>query len=161
MTIETSPARRTGITGLIAMAEGWLAAIPHWLPLLALRFALAVPFYRSGLTKWDGFLQLSGGAEFLFGAEFKLHIFGNLYPYPFPMAAAYAAGIAEIVLPILLVAGLFTRFAALGLLVMTAVIQLTIPDAWANFHLPWAAMALTLVVFGGGRLALDALRGVR
>ena len=58
------------------------------------------------------------------------------------------AGIAEIVLPILLVLGLGTRFAALGLLAMTAVIQLTVPDGWANFHLPWAAMALTLVVFG-------------
>ena len=69
-----------------------------------MRFALAVPFYKSGLTKWDGFLQLSGGAEFLFGSEFKLHIFGSQYPYPFPMAAAYGAGIAEIVLPILLVA---------------------------------------------------------
>jgi putative oxidoreductase len=138
-------------------AERWLATIPHSLPLLALRFALAVPFYRSGLTKWDGFLQLSGGAEFLFTSEFKLHIFGQQYPYPFPYLAAYGAGIAEIVLPILLVFGLFTRFAALGLLVMTAIIQITVPEGWANFHLPWAAMALTLVVFGSGRIALDTL----
>ena len=70
---------------------------------------------------------------------------------------ATASGIAEIVLPILLVLGLGTRFAALGILAMTAIIQLTVPDGWANFHLPWAAMALTLVVFGGGRIALDAL----
>ncbi len=68
---------------------------------------------------------------------------------------ATAAGIGEIVLPIFLVLGLGTRFAALGLLLMTAIIQLTIPDGWANFHLPWAAMALTLVVFGGGRIGLD------
>lgn len=158
MTEQTSLTHRTGMAGLIDRAEGWMAAIPRALPLLALRLALAVPFYKSGLTKWDGFLQLSGGAQFLFGAEFKLHIFGQQYPYPFPMTAAYAAGIAEIVLPILLVAGLFTRFAALGLLIMTGVIQLTIPEGWANFHLPWAAMALTLVVFGGGRLGLDGLR---
>ena len=45
-------------------------------------------------------------------------------------------------LPILLVLGLGTRFAALGILCMTAIIQLTVPDGWANFHLPWAAMAL-------------------
>ena len=68
-----------------------------------------------------------------------------------------ASGIAEIVLPILLVLGLCTRFAALGILAMTAVIQLTVPDGWANFHLPWAAMALALLIFGGGRIALDAL----
>ena len=142
---------------LLARAERWLASIPQSLPLLALRIALAVPFYKSGMTKWDGFLQLSGGAEFLFTSEFKLHILGQQYPYPFPYLAAYGAGIAEIVLPILLVLGLFTRFAALGLLVMTAVIQITVPEGWANFHLPWAAMALTLVVFGGGRIAVDAL----
>ncbi len=147
--------------GLLARIEGWMAAIPRSLPLLALRLALAVPFFKSGMTKWDGFLQLSGGAEFLFGSEFRLHIFGNQYPYPFPIAAAYGAGIAEIVLPIFLVAGLFTRFAALGLLVMTAVIQITVPEGWANFHLPWAAMALTLLVFGGGRIGLDGLRGGR
>lgn len=142
---------------LLARAEALLAAIPQSLPLFVLRLALAVPFFKSGLTKWDGFLQLSGGAEFLFTSEFKLHILGQQYPYPFPIAAAYGAGIAEIVLPILLVLGLLTRFAALALLVMTAVIQLTVPEGWANFHLPWAAMALTLVVLGGGKASLDAL----
>jgi putative oxidoreductase len=162
MTDHTSASHRVGAQGFLARIESWLAAIPHSLPLLALRFALAVPFYKSGLTKWDGFLQLSGGAEFLFGQEFKLHIFGSQYPYPFPMAAAYGAGIAEIVLPIFLVAGLFTRFAALALLFMTAIIQITVPEGWANFHLPWAAMALTLVVFGGGRIGLDGLlRGAK
>jgi putative oxidoreductase len=162
MTDHLSASHSVEAQGFLARIEGWLAAIPHSLPLLALRFALAVPFYKSGLTKWDGFLQLSGGAEFLFGSEFKLHIFGSQYPYPFPMAAAYGAGIAEIVLPIFLVSGLFTRFAALALLFMTAIIQITVPEGWANFHLPWAAMALTLVVFGGGRIGLDGLlRGAR
>jgi putative oxidoreductase len=40
---------------------------------------------------------------------------------------------------------------------MTAIIQLTVPDGWANFHLPWAAMALALMVFSGGRLSLDGV----
>lgn len=142
---------------LLAKVEKYLAAIPQALPLLALRFALAVPFYKSGMTKWDGFLQLSGGAEFLFTSEFKLHIFGQQYAYPSPFLAAYGAGIAEILLPALLVLGLFTRFAALGLLAMTAIIQITVPEGWANFHLPWAAMALTLVVFGGGKISVDAV----
>jgi putative oxidoreductase len=163
MTAETMPKRLSNpLASLAGRFEGGLAAIPPALPLILLRVALAVPFYRSGLTKWDGFLQLSNGAKFLFADEFRLHVFGSQIPYPFPLAAATAAGIAEIVLPILLVLGLFTRFAALGLLAMTAVIQLTVPDGWANFHLPWAAMALALVVFGPGRLSLDALfRGTR
>lgn len=149
-----------GILAPVRRAEALIAAIPSALPLLALRFALAVPFYMSGLTKWDGFLQLSGGADYLFTTEFRLHILGQEYPYPFPLVAAHAAGIAEIVLPIFLVLGLGTRFAALGLLAMTAVIQLTVPEGWANFHLPWAAMALTLAVYGGGPLAADRLLGL-
>ena len=141
----------------LARIVALLAAIPQSLPLLALRIALAVPFFKSGMTKWSGFLQLSDGARYLFSEEFKLHLFGAEVPYPFPIAAATASGIAEIVLPVLLVLGLGTRFAALGILCMTAVIQLTVPDGWANFHLPWAAMALALVVFGSGKIALDAL----
>lgn len=145
-----------GSGSYVARAEGLLAAVPYWLPLLALRIALAVPFFKSGLTKWDGFLQLSGGAEFLFASEFKLHIFGELYPYPFPILAAYASGVAEIVLPVMLVIGLFARFSAFALLVMTAIIQITVPEGWANFHLPWAAMALAILAFGPGRLSVDA-----
>ncbi len=162
MTEMTEAAMGGGLKLLAPLrrVESWIASIPAALPLLALRLALAIPFYKSGLTKWDGFLQLSGGAQYLFGQEFKLHIFGAQYPYPFPMAAAYGAGIAEIVLPILLVLGLGTRFAALALLAMTAVIQITVPEGWANFHLPWAAMALTLAVYGGGALSLDRLIGL-
>jgi putative oxidoreductase len=123
--------------------------------LLALRVALAVPFWRSGLTKWDGFLQLSDSARYLFAEEFRLHIFGSEIPYPVPGLVAHLSGIAEICLPVLLVLGLGTRVAALALLGMTGIIQLTEPDGWANFHLPWAAMALALLVFGPGRVALD------
>lgn len=125
--------------------------------LLALRLALAVPFWRSGLTKWDGFLQLSDSARYLFAEEFRLHVFGREIPYPLPALFAHLAGIAEICLPVLLVLGFGTRYAAAGILAMTAIIQLTEPDGWANFHLPWAAMALTLLACGPGRAALDAL----
>ncbi len=145
------------LPGAIGRVERLLASIPEAIPLLALRIAIAVPFYKSGLTKWDGFLQLSNGARYLFTQEFKLHIFGSLVPYPYPIAAATLAGIGEIVLPILLVLGIGTRFAALGILAMTAVIQITVPEGWANFHLPWAAMALALVVWGGGAYSLDRL----
>ncbi len=125
----------------------------------ALRLALAVPFFKSGLTKWDGFLQLSDGAETLFSDEFKLHLFGMEYPYPAPHVMAFASGCMEILLPILLVLGLGTRLAAFGLLGMTAIIQLTVPDGWANFHLIWAASALVLIAYGPGPISLDALLG--
>lgn len=146
-----------GSTTFIHRADTMLAAIPASLALLMLRVALAIPFYRSGVLKWDGFLSLSPGTRFLFANEFKLHLFGQAYAYPFPLLMAWAAAIGEIVLPILLVIGLLTRFSALGLLLMTAVIQLTVPEGWANFHLPWAAMALALVVYGGGALSADRL----
>jgi len=149
------PARR--LPGMAGRLEALPASIPGSVPLLALRLALAVPFFKSGLTKWSGFLQLSDGARYLFTQEFKLHILGSEIAYPFPVAMATVSGICEIVLPILLAVGLGTRFAALGLLAMTAVIQLTVPDGWANFHLPWAAMALTLAVFGGGFFSVDNL----
>lgn len=124
---------------------------------LALRVALAVPFFRSGLTKWDGFGRISDSALYLFREEFRLHLFGAQVPYPVPVVMAHASGIAEILLPVLLVLGLGTRAAAAGLLLMTCVIQVTIPDGWANFHLPWAAMALALLASGPGPLALDGL----
>lgn len=133
----------------------WERAAP--LAQLALRIALAVPFFLSGLTKWDGFGQLSESAKYLFQEEFQLHLLGWLVPYPAPDLMAFLAGAAEIVLPALLVIGLGTRWAALGILGMTALIQLTIPEGWANFHLPWAAMALALVAWGGGPLALERL----
>lgn len=120
-----------------------------------LRVALAVPFLFSGLTKWDGFLNPAPAAAYLFENEFKLHLFGGLYSLPFPDTLAYVDGLAEVTLPVLLVIGLGTRFAAFGLLIMTAVIELVVPEGWANFHLPWAALALAIIAIGPGVLSLD------
>ncbi len=128
---------------------------PQSLTLLVLRLTLALPFWKSGLTKWDGWFTISFGAKALFADEYKLHIFGAEYPFPYPDVMALASALGEAALPVLLVLGLFTRYAAAGLLAMTAVIQLTYPDGWMNFHLPWAAMALAVLTFGGGRIALD------
>jgi putative oxidoreductase len=134
-----------------------IAGIPALFAQTTLRFALGVPFFFSGQTKWDGFGRISEGAIFLFSDEFKLHLFGSEISYPFPVLMAHLSGVAEIVLPLLLFIGLGTRFAALGLLVMTGIIQLTVPDGWANFHLPWAAMALAIMHLGAGSFSLDAL----
>ena len=152
MTTLISAAQRA-----FAKTERTIAAIPPDIALLALRVAVAIPFWRSGLTKWDGWFNLSAGARDLFEQEFKLHLFGQAFSYPFPLTMAFLAGLGEIILPVLLVLGLFTRFAGLGILAMTVVIQLTIPDGLINFHLPWAAMAMGLMAYGAGRLSLDAL----
>jgi putative oxidoreductase len=125
---------------------------------LVLRCGLAVPFWRSGVNKWDGFLQLNDTAVLLFSSEFQLHLPGGPYPFPAPAVFAFAAGSAEILLPILLVFGLATRFAALGLLVMTLVVELTVPDGWP-IHVTWAAMALGIMAWGPGRVSLDHVIG--
>ena len=125
---------------------------------LVLRLALAVPFWRSGALKWDGFTQLNDTAIYLFSSEFKLHLPGGPYAYPAPEVMAFAAGSAEILLPVLLVLGLASRLAALGLLLMTLVVQLTVPDGWP-VHATWAAMALGIMAWGPGRLSFDHLIG--
>jgi putative oxidoreductase len=134
-----------------------LGAVARLLAPLFLRVALAAPFFRSGLTKWDAPGVLSPGTAYLFSDEFRLHLFGQAVPFPAPLVFAYVDGVLEIVLPVLLVLGLATRLSALGLLVMTGVIELVVPDAWATFHLPWAAMALALMALGAGPISLDRL----
>jgi len=136
----------------------------HWVRLIAepslvqfvLRFALAVPFWRSGILKWDGFLQLNDTAVTLFTDEFKLHLPGGPYPFPAPAVMAFLSGCGEITFPVLLVFGLGARFAALGLLFMTLIVELTVPDGWP-IHITWAAMALAIMAYGPGRLSLDHL----
>ena len=123
---------------------------------LVLRFALAMPFWKSGILKWDGFFRLSDTAVTLFTDEFMLHLPGGPYPFPAPTVMAFLSGCAEITFPILLVLGLATRFAALGLLFMTLVVELTVPDGWP-IHITWAAMALAIMAWGPGRVSLDYL----
>jgi putative oxidoreductase len=125
---------------------------------LVMRVALAVPFWRSGILKWSGFLKLSDTATTLFSDEFMLHLPGGPYHYPAPTVMAFLSGSGEILFPILLVLGLGTRFAALGLLFMTAIVELTVPDGWP-VHVTWAAMALGIMAYGPGRVSLDHLVG--
>ncbi|MFT3672150.1 DoxX family protein [Aestuariivirga sp.] len=130
--------------------------LPYSLVALGLRLALGIPFWFSGLTKWVGFLRLSDTPILLFQNEFKLHILGKAYDYPYPVAVAWGSSIAEIVFPILLALGLGTRLAAFGLLVMTALIQLTVPSGWP-IHATWAAMAAGVILLGPGRISVDGM----
>ena len=123
---------------------------------LVMRLALAVPFWRSGILKWNGFLKLSDTAVTLFSDEFMLHLPGGPYHFTAPALVAFLSGTGEILFPVLLVLGLGTRFAALGLLFITAVVELTVPDGWP-VHITWAAMALGIMAWGPGRISVDHL----
>ena len=85
-------ARRHGLT-LVGRANAILRTIAApALTQFVLRCALAVPFWRSGVNKWDGFLQLNDVAVLLFSSEFKLHLPGGPYDFPAPGLMAFAAG---------------------------------------------------------------------
>lgn len=156
---DTASGAAGGIGGLVNWVNARVRAIAQpSLTQLALRLALALPFWRSGVNKWDGFLQLNDVAIFLFSSEFRLHLPGGPYAFPAPELMAFVTGSAEIVLPTLLVFGLASRLAAFALLIMTAVVQFTVPDGWP-IHLTWAAMALGIMAWGPGRFSLDHLVG--
>ncbi len=131
-----------------------------WLVQLVLRLALAVPFWRSGVLKWYGFLQLNDTAITLFTDEFQLHLPGGPYPFPAPAVFAFLSACGEVGFPVLLVLGIGTRFAAAGLFLMTCIIELTVPDGWP-IHITWAAMALGIAAWGPGRISIDWLLGDR
>jgi len=139
------------------------ARLPESAIALLGRTALAGVFWRSGQTKIEGLAidlfsgqiefgwpRLSDSAVFLFREEYRL----PLIP---PEWGALLAAWGEHLLPLLLLVGLGTRFAALGLLGMTAVIQfLVYPDAWPT-HGVWAAVLLWLMARGPGVVSLDHL----
>ena len=135
---------------LIAQVSGrWMESAV----LLFVRVAFAGIFWRSARTKVDegSWLSISETTYFLFEEEYAG------VPLPSDIATVMAT-YAEHLFPLLLVAGLFTRFSALALLGMTLVIQIFVyPDAWWSVHMIWAALALVLIVRGGGMFSLDAL----
>jgi len=155
---QTSPgAPLSSVARIVDRIERAMSAVAlPSLVLLALRLALATPFWKSGILKWNGFLRLSDTAVTLFTDEFMLHLPGGPYPYPFPAAMAFLSGCGEVTFSVLLVLGLATRFAALGLLFMTLIVELTVPDGWP-IHITWAAMALAVIAWGPGRISLDFL----
>jgi putative oxidoreductase len=148
-THETATQAPRGIAGLIRRFNAAAGLIPHDLVALAARVFPAVVFWQSGRTKVEG-LTIKDSTWFLFQ---------DLYALPLipPAWAAVMATVAEHVLPVLLILGLLSRFSALGLLAMTAVIQIFVfPEAWVTHGL-WAAALLVVAAQGPGRLSLDHL----
>lgn len=135
-------------------ATRWLSgAVPEGLMLAFVRVVLGGVFWRSGQTKVEPgtWFTLTDSTRELFRTEYAG------VPLP-PDLAAPLANAAEHVLPALLVAGLFTRGSALGLIGMTLMIQIFVyPDAWWPEHSLWIGLALILLVRGGGAFSLDRL----
>jgi putative oxidoreductase len=160
MVFEQQFGRSERLRALVLLVDKAISAIQMIarpsLVQLVMRFALAVPFWKSGSLKWAGFLKLNDTAVTLFTDEFVLHLPGGPYHFPAPTVMAFLSGCGEITFSVLLVLGLATRFAALGLLFMTLIIELTVPDGWP-IHITWAAMALGIMAWGPGRISIDHL----
>ena len=114
---------------------------------LLARLYVAHVFFLSGLTKirdWDIALAL-------FMDEYKV----PLLP---PELAAVMGTSGELVLPVLLVLGLGSRFAALGLSVanVVAVVSLSeIAPAALQQHVFWGALLAGIAIYGPGRFSVD------
>jgi putative oxidoreductase len=121
-----------------------LERFPSSVLTLLMRFGIAAVFFKSGLTKiasWQATVQL-------FDMEYQV----PLLP---PELAAYLAATFELACPVLIVLGIATRFGALALLGMTAVIQLFVyPENWSE-HLLWASILAYLVTRGAGAISID------
>ncbi len=138
---------------LIRALNALFDRIPHDLVALALRIFPAMVFFQSGRTKAEGVFSIKDSTWFLFEHEYALPLIpSNL--------AAVMGTTAEHVLPILMILGLFTRASALGLLGMTAVIEIFVyPDAWVTHGL-WACALLAVIARGPGTVSLDRLLGL-
>ena len=127
--------------------DRWLGPVA----LLVLRLPIAIVFWRSGRAKVEGWniFSVRDSQYFLFREEFGM---------PLPELTAHLTAIAEHILPILLVLGLLTRLSALGMFIMTMVIQFFVfPDAWLGAHMFWAAILFAVVALGPGPVSLDRL----
>lgn len=114
---------------------------------LLTRLYIANVFFKSGLTKlrdWESTLML-------FEYEYEV----PLLSYD---VAAWLATTAELVLPVLLVLGLFTRLSAIGLFILNAVAVISLAEmapAAFNEHVLWGSLILMLVLLGAQRFSLD------
>lgn len=140
----------------------------HWLPPFFLRAILFWEFYEAGVGKLNG--------DNWFGAIQQNFppVFRSLHPDTLWLMAAWG----EVVFAVLLLLGLFTRFAAMAMIVITAVALYAVHwpesydslsqlwqgyaisnDGYGNFKLPliFMVMLLPLVFSGGGKLSLDYL----
>jgi putative oxidoreductase len=166
---HTPPRSRSFIAAAVAKLVALCGVIPYALVALGLRLVMARVFFLSGQPKIEGpVIPVSLNIrelDFLIvlPAQIKdatFRLFETQYaalPIP-PTVAAYLFTYAEFILPVCLVIGFATRIAALGLLVMIALIQIYVmPDLWWTTHVYWVAILLVLMSVGPGAVSIDAL----
>ena len=119
-------------------------AVSPWV-LLAARLLVAKDFFASGKLKL-GYI-LDGQADTLYFLFEDYHV--PLLPVK---VAAWMGMMGELGLSTLLALGLFARFGALGLIVMSAVIYHADGNQIAPF---WAMICAIIVVSGPGRISID------
>ena len=113
------------------------------LSLLSIRLFLAQFFFFSGLTKIKSWTTTIA----LFQDEYHVPVLP-------PEIAAALSATAELSLPVVLVVGLFSRFAALGLFCMTMVIELFVyPGTAENYFIMLLAGAI--IANGSGMFGAD------
>ncbi len=119
---------------------------------LGIRLFMANIFFTSGKLRLNDYLNGQW--------DNQITAFTDYHPIPgIPANIAAISGTAgEIVLPILLAFGLFTRFGAAGLLTMTLSIQFLVPAEYeiANpDHYMWMLLLAVPLLKGGGMLSAD------
>lgn len=143
------------------------AFIPYALVALGLRLAMARVFFLDGQTRIDGPRVPLNVYDFDLSVVLPVQVRPETFtafltqytalPAP-PVLAAYAVSYAEFILPVMLVLGFGTRIAALGLLIMTAMIQIyVLPQALWDVHVYWAAILMVLLALGPGPISADAI----
>jgi putative oxidoreductase len=148
----TTTGRTTPVIMRLAIAGGTtligaLERVPAALPVLLLRCAVALVFWRSGLTK----LPLGNDMTvFLFEDEYRV----PLLPAAF---AAYLTTLIELIAPWSLIVGLGARVSAAILLAETLVIQVFVYPQHYPEHLLWAGSLLFVVLRGPGTWSIDHL----
>ena len=161
-------ARRSRRSIVAMVVDSFVSAcsfIPYALVALGLRLAMARVFFLDGQTRIDGprlpldiqGFDLSVVLPWHVKAETFTAFLTQYPPLPVPpVLAAYTLSYAEFVLPVMLVLGFGTRFAALGLLALTALIQIyVLPDALWSTHIYWAAILTVLLSRGPGPISVD------
>ena len=136
-----------------------MAKVPAWFVALLARVAIASAFWLSVQTKISGWDFLGQSWKFWNVSQSTFLLFEHEYAVPL-LPVKFAANLAtysEFFLSIAIVLGLLTRLSAMGLLIMTAVIQLFVyPNAW-GVHILWGALLIYLIRYGGGTISIDYL----
>lgn len=107
-----------------------------------------------------GWIFLKSGLLKLQSWETTLMLFEYEYEVPFlsPKTAAILGTGGEIVLPIMLIAGLFSRFSAVGLLVVNYVALISLMEvspAAQLHHILWGVLLLAVFIRGAGVVSVD------